>query len=94
MRRHFSDEFKAKVAFEALKGDKTLSELAAAYEVHPNQIGQWKQQLKANMSQAFATKKPVHDKDQEKLADTLYKEIGTLQVQNNWLKKKLDQLNL
>lgn len=94
MKRVFSDEFKAKVAFEALKGEKTLSELSSLYDVHANQIGQWKNQLKANMSQAFSSRKPARDKDQEKLIETLYKEIGTLQVQNNWLKKKSDQLGL
>ncbi|MGJ0492720.1 transposase, partial [Methylobacter sp.] len=53
-RRNHSAAFKAKVALAALKGDKTLSELAQQFDVHPNQITQWKQQVVDNVSQLFA----------------------------------------
>lgn len=86
MRKNYSNEFKAKVAIEAIKGDKTIAELAAQYEVHPNQISKWKQQCLENMSMAF--EKP-HKKDKpEPDTDKLYKQIGQLTVENEFLKKK------
>ena len=73
-RRIFSDKFKAKVAIEAVKGIKTLSELAAEYKVHPNQISIWKKR-KA--------------KTGEELTAPLYKEVGRLKMDIKWLEKKL-----
>jgi transposase len=55
-RRRFSADFKAKVALEALKGEQTLSELAARFDLHPNMIAQWKRQATEGMAEVFATK--------------------------------------
>ena len=64
-RRRFSDRFKAKVAIEALKGVKTLAELATEYQVHPNQISDWKKQLLVNAPELFSPGKKRQAKSEE-----------------------------
>ena len=87
-RKNHSGRFKAKVALEAVKGIKTLSELASKYEVHPNQIRKWKQQLLDQISDLFVDKRRRKSNDDEKLKEQLYQQIGQLKVENDWLKKK------
>lgn len=87
IRKHFSAEFKAKVALEALKGLKTLAELSSEYSVHANQISTWKQQLQQASPEAFARVRSKEKQDQQ-LIDRLYQQIGQLQVELEWLKKK------
>ena len=86
-RQNHSAEFKAKVAVEALKELKTISELAQLYEIHPNQISTWKKEFLENASQVF-DKSHRRPKEDEKLAK-LYETIGELKIENDWLKKKL-----
>jgi len=88
-RRHFSAEFKAKVAREALKEQKTLTELAAEFEVHPNQITQWKKRLLDALPGVFSRESAYNKKREEKLRDRLYRQIGQLKVELDWLKKKV-----
>jgi putative transposase len=88
MKKKFTPAFKAKVALEALKGQKTLAELARIYEVHPNQIGQWKKKLLEEMPKAFNGKRDREAQDQAELVEELYKQIGQLKVERDWLKKK------
>lgn len=90
MRKQFTNEFKAKVAMEALKGIKTMSELASEYGVHPTQIASWKGQLKDHASEVFGNPHDKSSKEQKELIDQLYKNIGRMQIENDWLKKKLD----
>lgn len=89
MRKQFSKEFKAKVAIEAIKGLKTTAELSSEFGVHPTQINQWKDELREGLPGIFTGKKSSEEKDKEQLMDMLYKEIGQLQVEVGWLKKKL-----
>ena len=89
MKKQFSKEFKAKVAFEALKGLKTSAELSSEFSVHPTQIAKWKKELREGMPELFAGKKSAEDKDKDKLIEELYKQIGQTQVEIGWLKKKL-----
>jgi transposase len=80
-------EFKAKVGLEAVRGVKTISEIAQAYGVHPQLVGQWKKEILESAGALFETKrgpKPAEDKSGE---DRLYGEIGRLKMENDWLKK-------
>ena len=88
-RRRFSDRFKAKVAIEALKGVKTLAELATEYQVHPNQISDWKKQLLVNAPELFSPGKKRQAKSEEEITAPLYEEIGRLKMDIKWLGKKL-----
>ncbi len=87
-RTNHSAEFKAKVALAALKGDRTIAELASDFEVHPNQISQWKKQLLESTTEIFSRKRKRQEQHQEELTDRLYQQIGQLKVEVDWLKKK------
>jgi putative transposase len=88
-RRTFSGKFKAKVAIEAIKGVKTMAELATEYKVHPNQISTWKKQLQENAESLFSDSKGRQSKTEEELTAPLYEEIGRLKMDIKWLEKKL-----
>jgi len=88
-RRAFTERFKAQVAIEAVKGIKTLAELATEYQVHPNQISAWKRQLLANAPELFSSGRSRRTKTEDELTVPLYEEIGRLKMDINWLKKKL-----
>ena len=92
MRKSYTAEFKAKVALEAVRGDRSLSELAARYEVHPTQIGQWRKALLEGLPEVFSDKRRRKDIDGEREKARLYEEIGRLKVELDWLKKKSEQL--
>lgn len=85
-KKKYPREFKARVAFEALKGEKTIAALSFEYQINGNVITKWKKQLKENMSNIFI-RKNEQEPDAEKQIDNLYKEIGRIQVENAWLKK-------
>lgn len=87
-RRNHSAAFKAKVALAAAKGDKTVAELAGEYQVHPNQITQWKKQLFESLPEIFSRRRRNQQREQEELMDQLYQQIGQLKVELDWLKKK------
>lgn len=89
IRKQFGKEFKAKVAVEALKGLKTGAELSSEYGVHVNQINKWKKELREALPEIFSRGKSAEDYQQQELIDQLYRQIGRLQVENDWLKKKL-----
>ena len=87
-RRNHTAGFKAKVALAAAKGDKTIAELASEYEVHPNQITQWKKQLLESLPEIFSRRRQNEQYQQEELTAELYQQIGQLKVELDWLKKK------
>ena len=89
MRKSYSSDFKAKVALEAVKGDRSLSELSSRYEVHANQIGQWRKALLAGLPDVFSDKRRRQDEDSEQDKARLYEEIGRLKVELDWLKKRV-----
>lgn len=87
-RKQHSADFKAKVALEALKGLKTINELASDHGVHPTQINQWKKQALDDLPKLFSSGRSRQDKSQEELTASLYQQIGQLTVELDWLKKK------
>jgi len=88
-RRRHSSAFKARVALEALKGQKTLNELASAFGVHPVQITQWKRLLLDASPGIFeGGSANRREREQEQLVEQLYQEIGQLKVEVDWLQKK------
>ena len=93
-RRKFSAEFKARVAVAAIKGEKTVAQLATEFEVHPNQVTQWKKQLTDALPEVFGKRREHDAKDQEELTQKLYQEIGKLKVERDWLEKKSKELGL
>ena len=87
-RKIYPKELKARVALEAIKEAKTIAELSSEYEVHSNMISKWKKQLQENIADIFI-RKNEQEPDAQQQIDNLYKEIGRIQVENAWLKKKL-----
>ena len=94
MRKKHGTEFKAKVALEAIRGEQTVQEIALKYEVHPNQVTQWKRQLLDNAVTAFEKpgKKSQEEKGAEQKEERLFSQIGRLKIENDFLKKKYRQL--
>ncbi len=88
-RRKFTDKFKAKVALEAVKGVKTIAELASEHQVHPNQVSTWKRQLLENAEELFSGGQGRKSKTEEEVTAPLYEEIGRLKMDIKWLEKKL-----
>lgn len=93
-RRKFDSAFKAKFAIEALKERETLSELAVCYDLHPNQISQWKQEFLENLSVVFEQKGSNSKQEQVIDVGKLYSKIGELQMEKDFLKKSLAMLGL
>ena len=91
-RKHYSADFKAKVAIAAIKGDKTINEIASAYGVHPHQVTTWKKQALGIIPDAFSSRQARQAEDDEELKARLYQEIGQLKVELDWLKKKVGLL--
>ena len=87
-RKRYSAELKAKMALEAIKGQKTANEIAAEYGVHPTQIAQWKKQALDGLPDLFSTGKSKQAQSEEALIANLYQQIGQLKVQVDWLEKK------
>ena len=92
MRRGHNGAFKAKVALEAIKGEKTLAQLSSECGVHTNQIRQWRKQLLDGLPSLFSDRRKNRDKEQEDLVSELYRQIGQLKVEVDWLKKKSHML--
>ena len=87
-RKVYPKELRARVALEAIKENKTVAQISSEYEVHSNMVSKWKKHLQDNIANIFI-RKNEKDPDAEQQIDNLYKEIGRIQVENGWLKKKL-----
>jgi transposase len=91
-RKQHSPALKAKVALAALKGDRTTAELAGQFQVHPTQVSQWKRELLEGAEDLFGRDRRCEAEERKHLIDELYQEIGRLQMESAWLKKKADRL--
>jgi len=91
-RRKHSPAFKAKIALEALRGDKTIAEIASQYEIHPNQIMQWKKQLSEEAAGIFENGRSRKPQDEKVLIKKLYQEIGQLKVEKDFLEDSLGRM--
>ena len=87
-RKRYTAAFKARVAIEAIKGNRTIAEIASETGVHPNQIHKWRKQALDELSGIFSCGRQKREKDTEELESELYKQIGQLKVELDWLKKK------
>ena len=92
-RRRIEAALKAKAALAAVRGDRTASELASQFGVHPTQIGQWKRQLLGGATELFSDDRRREVQDQGALIAELYEQIGRLQMEAAWLKKKVARLD-
>jgi len=86
-KRH-SPSFKAKVALEAIREEETVTELASRYGVHPTQIKRWKKAAAEGMIELFTDRRGKREEEKSLLIEELYREIGQLKVELDWLKKK------
>ena len=93
IRKSYGSKFKGKVALEAVKEEKTMAELAGHYEVHPTQIQAWKKHVLNHVEELFVDKRRKREKEKEQLIDELYKQIGQLKVEVDWVKKKAGLLS-
>jgi transposase len=91
-RKSHSAAFKAQVALAALKGDKTINELASHHGVHPTLIHAWKKQLLAGAEELFSNGSKVAAEDHQVVQAQLYEQIGRLKMELEWLKKKAASL--
>ncbi len=88
-RRRFTAEFKARVALETLRGDKTVQEIAARYKVHPNQLSAWKRQAIDGLSEVFSNGVDRARRDHESEVRDLHAKIGELTVERDFLARGL-----
>jgi transposase-like protein len=90
MRKNHSKEFKAKVALAALKGDKTMAELSSEFGVHANMITRWRNEAKEGLSGIFGKSDREEIREYKNKIEDLYKTIGRIQVENDWMRKNLE----
>ena len=90
MKKKHDNNFKARVALEAAKGEKTIAEIASEFGVHPNLVGQWRKKMLEALPGIFEKEDDKSSKETEKEKDELFRQIGIMKIENEWLKKKLD----
>ena len=92
-RKQYSQQFKFKVALEAVKGLKTINEIASMYSIHPSQVRNWKKQLLAEGASVFGQHTSRRLREQEARETELFEQIGRLKMELEWLKKKAGQFD-
>jgi transposase len=92
-RKQYSPKFKARVAIEAIRGDKTLSQLGSQFKVHPIQIAKWRKSALDQLPELFVDGRKGKSRNGEAESDALYEEIGRLKVELDWLQKKVGLLD-
>ena len=91
-RKRYDNRFKAEVAIEAIKNQRTVAQIASEYGVHPNQVSQWKKQVLDQLPDLFTNQRSKSTTDSDPLVDELYRQIGQLKVELDWLQKKTQLL--
>lgn len=86
-RMYRTKEMKFKIALEAIKGQKQVSEIAEEYQVHPNQVTQWKKELLEKGALVFGKEQSTEEKTLQEERDFLYKKVGEQTIRIDWLKK-------
>jgi transposase-like protein len=86
-RQRYEAAFNAKVALEAVKGEKTVAQIASEFGVHPNQFRKWREQLLSLLPELFSDRRRKREESQEEMEAELFRQIGQLRVENEWLKK-------
>lgn len=89
LRRVHPPAFKARVALEAIREQKTIAELSSRFEVHPTQITKWKHRVITGLENLFSDNVTKEKEKDEGLIRSLYEQVGQLKVENDWLKKKI-----
>lgn len=92
-RKQYDSRFKAQVAIEAIKNQQTVAQIASEYGVHPNQVSQWKKQVLDQLPQLFRDGRSKATPNNDQLVDELYRQIGQLKVELDWLQKKTQRLH-
>jgi len=92
-RKQYSRKFKARVAIEAIRGEKTLSQLGSQFKVHPIQIAKWRKAALEQLPELFVDGRTRKTRSDEAESNVLYEEIGRLKVELDWLKKKAGLLD-
>lgn len=93
-RRKHTGAFKARVAFEALKGERTINEIAAEHELHPVQVSQWKKELEARLPEVFEKPQKSDPAREKRETERLERKVGQLTMELDWLKKKSERLGI
>ena len=93
-RRKHTAEFKARVALEAIRGIKTLSEIAQEYEIHPVMVGNWKKEMLEHLPELFDKKGARRDKHSDQEKEQLHRKLGQLTMEVDFLEKKCKQLGI
>lgn len=91
-RKRYGNRLKSKVALAAIKGDRTANEIASEYRIHVSQVHRWKKEAIELLPELFGNKTALKAKDVEQEKDRLYRQIGKLQVEVEFLKKNLGHL--
>ena len=87
-RKQFTPAFKAKVALEAIKGEKTSTEIGRTFSIHPNLVGIWKRQALEGLPDVFGNSRQQRRGEEDAEKDELYRKIGQLKVELDWIKKR------
>jgi len=93
-RKRHSAQFKAKIGLEALRGRKTVQQIAKENQIHPTQVSQWKQEIAKRLPEVFESPSHGGQDDWEKERERLHAKIGQQSVEIDWLAKKCEQLHL
>lgn len=92
MRKNYSGKFKAKVVVDVIREQETVAELSSKYEIHRSLLTKWKRETIEGLPGLLSSTKKKKENDDQKLMEVLYRKIGQLEVENDWLKKKVETI--